>query len=360
MIIDDIDLNSRIKTHLGIWKLSNWTVEQASIQLNGKLGIYCIENKVNHKLLIGEGKLGGDGSRLVDHINNRTKNNKFQIDLNEFGSQNFQVSWIIEEHLETNRKLIENKLQNFFKNNCYNTQRKPYPGREELLNDKPSFNRIKEGNIITRLNNYTKIQKDYIDECWESNCKSGGKYAQIKYKGRMFLHHVLMYILYQEEIKDISHIIHHKCNNKKCVNPKHLEIITHQENIQKSLLTQSKINAIRDMHLTGKSIPNIAVKLNISQNTVYRYINFIYSSRYIGVSKDTNYDRFLSTIGTNNKIINLGRYKLDIEAAQNRDYYIVKNNLWSMRNATLNFHDIDYYNFTPHNMIGGKVNKYLL
>ena len=54
----------------------------------------------------------------------------------------------------------------------------------------------------------------------------------------------------------------------------------------------------------------------------------------------------------------LGRYLKEENAAQNRDYYIVKNN--KLNRSRLNFYNIDYTNFIPYKNTDGKINKYLL
>jgi hypothetical protein len=75
---------SLIQTHLGVWKLEDWTINQASTQLSDSYGVYCIKNKINDKLLIGEGKIGGHGSRINRHITCPCNNIKYKKDLNNF------------------------------------------------------------------------------------------------------------------------------------------------------------------------------------------------------------------------------------------------------------------------------------
>ena len=52
-----------------------------------------------------------------------------------------------------------------------------------------------------------------------------------------------------------------------------------------------------------------------------------YSSRYIGVSWDTERNKWSACVGINNKTIPLGRFDRELDAALARDEYILQNNL---------------------------------
>ena len=163
--------------------------------------------------------------------------------------------------------------------------------------------------------------------CWESNYNLNQPYGVLRFNNKRYGHHVLMYILYHGDICGITSIIHHECNNTRCVNPNHLKKVTHIENIN-------------FYHRIGNQL--------ITEE----------KHKYIGVSKNSQLKCFNSAIKIDYKNINLGHYKTQEEAAQNRDYYIVRNNL--LEEYSLNFHDIDYYKFKPWPQIGGKINKYVI
>lgn len=58
------------------------------------------------------------------------------------------------------------------------------------------------------------------------------------------------------------------------------------------------------------------------------------TSKYIGVSWNTQYSKWDSTVGINYKVVHLGRYADEISAARARDDYIIQYNL---EGFTLNF-----------------------
>lgn len=338
-----------IQTHLGIWKLEDWDIKTASTQLLNRYGIYLVRNKINNMLLIGEGKIS---KRLHAHIRGDCENNKFLQDLKIFGKEQFHLYGCIFEKDEIKRKSIENKLQLYFKDNCYNKLRKQYPTQKQLKEYHNShYNGTK---TIDKLNNF-----NIVKDCWETNYNTTNKYGTINFNGKVYLHHVLMYIFYYGDICGITSTIHHKCENKRCVNPQHLELTTNIKNIrikQNSEDTKEKIYSLKSQNFNSKEIAKI---LKIHITTVNQYMDFNISSIYRGVSFQSIYRKYSASIRINNKNITLGKYNTEIEAAQNRDYYIVKNNLWHIQKTQLNFHDVDYYNFTPHTMSSGRISKNL-
>ncbi len=353
-----------IQTHLGIWKLEDWYIGTSIVQIGNKHGIYCVKNLINNKLLIGEGIIR---NRLNTHLRPKSNhsNRQWMTDIKQYNKDNFKLIWIIEENNEIQRKLIENKLQIYFKDSCYNSPRREYPTREQLINDLGSTNvtgKIYE-NITTRLNNYIKVQRvNGFDKCWEPNLhpSTTDGYRAIRFKKYDYMHHVLMYILHYGDICGISSVIHHKCANKKCVNPKHLELVTNIINcrIAKNCgNTESLVQSLQNSNLSTVQKSNM---LKISKETIRKYTNYIKTSKYTGVYFDKQQQSYGVVIKIDNKTKRLGFYREESQAAQNRDYYIVKNNLLHLKQSTLNFHDIDYNNFKPFLNNAGYINKNLL
>lgn len=83
--------------------------------------------------------------------------------------------------------------------------------------------------LLVRLND--KIEK--TDHCWLWKGATTGRvhaYGVIWNDGKNRLVHRIMYSLYKNNIDDGKEI-DHLCKNKLCVNPDHLESVSHQENM---------------------------------------------------------------------------------------------------------------------------------
>ena len=67
---------------------------------------------------------------------------------------------------------------------------------------------------------------------WEGSTTATG-YGGIKWNGKSTVAHRVVYSLIKGEIPE-GLFLDHLCNVKKCVNPDHLEPVTHRENIQRA------------------------------------------------------------------------------------------------------------------------------
>jgi len=75
---------------------------------------------------------------------------------------------------------------------------------------------------------------------WDKALNTCG-YGQTTYQNKPYRAHRLMYELFVGEIpKDLE--LDHLCNNRKCVNPSHLEPVTRRDNMLRSSITFAGIN----------------------------------------------------------------------------------------------------------------------
>jgi hypothetical protein len=81
---------------------------------------------------------------------------------------------------------------------------------------------------------WPRVAKDGPDGCWEwQGCCVKTGYGQIRVGKKLAAVHRLAY---EDAVGPIPEglEIDHLCHNRRCVNPKHLEAVTHRVNIQRS------------------------------------------------------------------------------------------------------------------------------
>ena len=66
-------------------------------------------------------------------------------------------------------------------------------------------------------------------DCWEAPKEYGTGYGQIYIQGKRWMTHRLSYILFHGDIPE-GMLVRHKCDNKLCYNPDHLELGTASDN----------------------------------------------------------------------------------------------------------------------------------
>lgn len=108
---------------------------------------------------------------------------------------------------------------------------------------------------------WSKVDKREHDECWPWKAYRQGRktpYGRIGYKeGKLILAHRLSWIIHNGDPGNL-HVLH-KCDNTLCVNPNHLFLGTHQDNMK------DKVSKNRQSSLPGTNHPMV----KLSEENVY-------------------------------------------------------------------------------------------
>lgn len=126
-------------------------------------------------------------------------------------------------------------------------------------NDALIAQKVRDPKIVQRF--WSHIDQGPHDDCWEwqKACNSGG-YGIFSIQSWTVVAHRFSYILANGPIRNPALTIDHLCRNRLCVNPGHLDLVSHQINIIRGSSTKliwQGTNQVVNM-LTAHEIGQIA------------------------------------------------------------------------------------------------------
>lgn len=87
--------------------------------------------------------------------------------------------------------------------------------------------------------------------CWHyRGSHVGDGYVRIRFRGKPTAGHVVAWTLLRGPVPDGLEL-DHLCRNRRCVNPAHLEPVTHRENVLRSPIANAAINARKSECIRG-------------------------------------------------------------------------------------------------------------
>lgn len=141
--------------------------------------------------------------------------------------------------------------------------------------------------LAKRLANGLAVAKD--GQCWEwTRVRNQHGYGQLRVAGRMVYAHRLAYELGVGQIPDGMHVLH-QCDNPRCINPAHLSVGTHSQNMREcsergrakipkpvklgedngaSKLREGDVRSIRRLLGKGDTQQSIAERFGVTQRTI--------------------------------------------------------------------------------------------
>lgn len=128
---------------------------------------------------------------------------------------------------------------------------------------------------------WAKVDIKSNNECWNwTGIRRKGGYNQIRINKKNILTHRFSWELHFSKIPDESFVLH-KCNNPSCVNPNHLKLGTHEDNMK------YMIECNRQARCCGENNGNS--KLTINQVKKIRILKGKFTQKQIAKIFDVKY-----------------------------------------------------------------------
>ena len=125
---------------------------------------------------------------------------------------------------------------------------------------------------------WDKVNKAGPDDCWEWQAGIGANgYGSFRLEGKTLTAQRASYLFNVGEIPE-GQIIRHKCDNRRCVNPDHLEVGTYSQNNQDAVnrkrrrykLSIDQVRAIRQRLAEGAKQRPLAQEYGVSQGLIHQ------------------------------------------------------------------------------------------
>ena len=106
---------------------------------------------------------------------------------------------------------------------------------------------MKYMNDLKRFFSYVELPNNKLDECWFWLGAVRNGYGEFEFMGSAVLAHRFSWVILMGDIStglELDHV----CEVRLCVNPYHLEPVTHKENIQRSAETTLFLRCVQELN----------------------------------------------------------------------------------------------------------------
>lgn len=143
-----------------------------------------------------------------------------------------------------------------------------------------------DGSYWDRERFWDRVDKKEPDDCWLWTGATARNYGILTINYKSYYAHRLAWTLTYGPIRKNLHVLHH-CDQPKCVNPKHLFLGSHADNMadmvkkdrqakgelhSKTKLTDDNVREIHRLYSEGVKQNIIAQKFNMSVSSIYNIV----------------------------------------------------------------------------------------
>lgn len=148
-------------------------------------------------------------------------------------------------------------------------------------------NKVRYGTLLERFLNSFKMTD--IDKCWEwEGALDNYGYGAITRDGNQYRAHRLSYEFYKGPVVDRLFVCH-TCDNRKCVNPHHLFLGTHRDNMKDAKNKCRMRNGNQKGYRNGNAKLCDSLVLGIRELRKNFNLPYLTIAKKFGVSKETIY-----------------------------------------------------------------------
>lgn len=135
---------------------------------------------------------------------------------------------------------------------------------------------------VTKSGKYRPLHECYEEDpatgCWNwTKARYGnGEYGAVWNGVRTVPAHRFCYEVFYGVILSNTQVVDHKCRNKLCVNPQHLEAVNKQENRRRGIgakLSAGDIKEIKRLAFFGATGIELSKKFNVSRGAISMILN---------------------------------------------------------------------------------------